>query len=127
MGKQCLYRDRLVPQICLLFLVRWHASAFSLHPGEVIFPQLGCPQGSISSTVLAKSEWQKAQSCQQIAKKIRTLCAENLQSLSWQMATIEKQHFCHSREKETHKYEDEIDASRTSCFVLSGMTNLNIA
>jgi hypothetical protein len=43
-------------------------------------------------------------------KKIRTLCAENLRSLSWHMATIERQHFCHSREKATHKYDDEIDA-----------------
>jgi len=92
------------------FLVRWHASAVCLHPGEVIFPQLGCPQGSISSTVLAKSEWRKAQSCQQIAKKIRTLCAENLRSLSWHMVNIEKQYFCHSCEKATHKYDDEIDA-----------------
>jgi hypothetical protein len=90
------------------FLVRWHASAFSLHPGEVIFPQLGCPQGSISSTVLAKSEKHKVAS--KLQKKIRTLCAENLRSLSWHMATIEKQHFCLSHEKATHKYDDEIDA-----------------
>jgi hypothetical protein len=64
---------------------------------------------SISSTFLAKSEWRKAQSHQQIAEKIRALCAKNLRSFFWHMATIEKHLFCHSREKAACKYVDEID------------------
>ncbi len=47
---------------------------------------------------------------QQIAEKIRTLCAENLQCFLWHVATSEKQLFCHSPEKAAHKYVDEIDA-----------------
>ncbi len=67
-------------------------------------------QGSTSSTFLVNSEWRKAQSRQQIAEKIRTLCAENLRCFFWHMATSKKQLFCHSREKAAHKYVDEIDA-----------------
>ncbi len=39
-GHQCLQRDMLAPQ--LPFFVGWHASAFSLPPGDVIFDQLAC-------------------------------------------------------------------------------------
>jgi hypothetical protein len=43
-------------------------------------------------------------------RKIRTLCADNLRSFFWNMATSKKQLFCHLQEKAAREYVDEIDA-----------------
>jgi len=42
-----LSTNRLVPKLCLLFLVRWHASAVSLPPGDIILAQLAWPLNAV--------------------------------------------------------------------------------
>jgi hypothetical protein len=44
-------------------------------------------------SIFGEKRIEKAQSHQQVAEKNRTLCAENLRSFIWHLATSEKQLF----------------------------------